>query len=233
MLIHTHMMERKIPSKRYQFCFICKHRRRTAEVWRCVMMMMMIRVEASCSGTSGRLRAWVQTRLSIFFSLILHKKRHEKKYKIIIITIGTSTHTYAPWCYTSIYIYFTAVFSLPFCDFSPFRDNSVLALHQFCVVFNSVFNLFFIVQIPKRSLLRNENGAKKKTISRFICLTFACAFATALRPCLFLSLSLRNSFFYIFFCFSCQRTDTHVNLFANLLATHHIICLKKSFAEVE
>lgn len=72
----------------------------------------------------------------------------------------------------------------------------MLALHQFCVVSARFFNLFFIARFPKSyevEIEKTPNGAKKKTISRFICLTFACAFATALRPCLFLCLSLRNS----------------------------------------
>lgn len=157
-------------------------------------------------------------------SLLSHTRtRHEKN---CIITTHTRRVFTSSICPTAAY--FTSLF----CEFSLFRDNSVLALHQFCVVFNSVFKLFFYrfesrqeIEFSVRSRRREEENEKEDAQS-FHLFDFRMCFCYG-SPALFI-------FEFIvaeFVCFV-NGTDIHVNLFANLLATHHIIRSKK-FAEVE
>jgi hypothetical protein len=143
--------------------------------------------------------------------LIFYKKRHDKN---LIISNLAHIHNASHQFFSSIY--FTAVFLL-FRDFSLFRDNSVLALHQFCVVFESVGDFFpsFIAQIARKKIEQKENAKNTKTTPRrrpfssgFICLTFACAslppFATTPHLCLFSRLSFAKA--------HRERMDTHVEL---------------------
>lgn len=84
-----------------------------------------------------------------FISYLLQDTNNKtNKTKIII----TSEHMHRRR-YTSIYILLfipTAVFSLLFRDFSLFRDNSVLELHQFCVVLENIF----IASSPKKKIIK-------------------------------------------------------------------------------
>lgn len=91
-------------------------------------------------------------------ALILHKKRHKKAYyhrQANTLITNDAIHQFIYF----FSIYSTAVFSLLFRDFRWFRDNSVLALHQFCVVLkvSRLFNLFFIVRDPKKEKTKKRN----------------------------------------------------------------------------
>lgn len=88
------------------------------------------------------------------FCLLSHTRtRHEK----IILSLSSHTHG------SSLRRFICLLFR----EFSLFRDNSVLALHQICVVFNSVFKLlFFIGRIPKKieflGKQKKENDTARK-----------------------------------------------------------------------
>lgn len=104
-------------------------------------------------------------------SITKKRKKTQKNYH-------NSTHIHINICHQFIF-FFLLFISLPyflsqtFCDFRPFRDNSVLALHQFCMISSSdlcniifffliSFSLFFSSLI--RIIIRiNENHFRVKS----------------------------------------------------------------------
>lgn len=101
-------------------------------------------------------------------------KRHEKKLSQILFIHTFITihwwHQFIQFLYSFLLFIFTSTVSRVFC--SSFRDNSVLALHQFCgVIFHSFclqtfFSLSTIIKTSRRifALKNNLREEKKKII---------------------------------------------------------------------
>lgn len=140
--------------------------------------------------------AWVHSAWTTFFPLLSHTRKDTKKERII---------NHRPHTLKTTMLHINFFFYLLYCRifftvsrfFAVSRQFSVSAPSVLCGFTSRGLKLNFLsLKIPKN---RNETDRRRRrrSVASFVWLSHVLS-ATTLRPCLFLSLSLRNSVFLSF-----------------------------------